>query len=48
MGYRAVAGFMVFVGIAGIITQVIFTIIRALFYGEVITSQFTVFGILVG
>ena len=45
--YRAVAGFLVFVGIAGIITQAVLTIARALYYGEVITSQFTVFGIIV-
>ena len=47
MRYRAVAGFMVFVGIAGIVTQVIFTIVRALYYGEVIISQFIIYGILV-
>ena len=45
--YRAVAGWLLFVCIAGIITQVIFAIVRGLFYGEVIISQFIAFGVVV-
>ena len=45
--YRAVAGWLVFVGIAGIITQVIFAIFRGLYYGEAILSQFVIFGVVI-
>ena len=45
--YRGVAGWMLFVAIAGIVIQAVMTIVRALYYGEVITSQFNVFGIIV-
>ena len=45
--YIDVAGWLVFVGIAGLITQVIMAIIRGLYYGEVITSHFLIFGITV-
>ena len=45
--YIDVAGWLVFVGIAGLITQVIMAIIHGLYYGEVITSHFLIFGITV-
>ena len=45
--YRDVAGWLLFVGIAGLITQIIMAIIRGLYYGEVITSHFLIFGITV-
>ena len=45
--YRGVAGWMLFVGIAGIVVQAVMTIVRALYYGEIITSQFVAFGIAV-
>ena len=45
--YRAVAGWLVFVGIAGIITQVIFAIFCGLYYDEAIISQFVIFGVVV-
>ena len=45
--YEDVAGWLVFVGIAGLITQIIMAIIRGLYYGEVITSHFLIFGITV-
>ena len=45
--YEDVAGWLLFVGIAGLITQVIMAIIRGLYYGEVITSHFLIFGITV-
>ena len=45
--YNGAAGWLLFVAIAGIIIQIIMLIVRALYYGEVITSQFIVFGIVV-
>ena len=45
--YRGVAGWLLFVGIAGLITQVAMAIIRGLYYGEIVTSQFIIFGITV-
>ena len=45
--YQAVAGCLLFVSIAGIITQVIFAIVRGLFYRDVIKSHFIAFGVVV-
>ena len=45
--YRGVAGWLLFVGIAGLVTQIIMAIIRGLYYGEAIASQFAIFGITV-
>ena len=45
--YRGVAGWLLFVAIAGIVVQAVMTIVRAFYYGEVITSHFAVFGIVV-
>ena len=45
--YRAVAAWLLFVGITGTIIQVAMVIIRALFYGEIIISQFRIFGVIV-
>ena len=45
--YRAVAGYLLSIGIAGLITQIIMTIIWGLYYGEVIISHFRIFGITV-
>ena len=44
---RGVAGWLLFVGIAGIVIQAVFTIVRVLFYIEVITEQYIIFGIVV-
>ena len=45
--YRGVAGWLLFVAIAGIVVQIVMVIVRALYYGEVITNQFVAFGIIV-
>ena len=45
--YRDVAGWLLFVGIAGLITEITIAIIRGLYYGEIIKSQFVIFGITV-
>lgn len=45
--YRGVAGWLLFVGIAGLITQVIVIILRGLYYGEIIKAQFVAFAIVV-
>ena len=45
--YRGVAGWLLFVAIAGIVVQIVMVIVRALYYVEVITNQFVAFGITV-
>lgn len=41
--YRAVAGWLLFVGIAGIITQGVMVIVRGLYYAEIVKSLFMTF-----
>ena len=45
--YRDVAGWLLFVAIVGMVVQIVMVIVRALYYGEVITNQFVAFGIIV-
>ena len=45
--YRDVAVWLLSVGFVGLITQAIIAIIRGLYYGEIITSWFAIFGITV-
>ena len=45
--YRGVAGWLLFVAIGGIIVQGVMFIFRLLYYVEVITSQFIIFGVVV-
>ena len=45
--YRGVAGWLLFVAIAGIAVQVVMFIVRLLYYIEVISTQFMMFGIAV-
>ena len=45
--YRAVAGWLIFVAIAGMATQIVMAIVRALYYGEAISSHAFVFGLMV-
>lgn len=45
--YRATAGPLLFVGIVGMVIQVIMAIVRALYYTETISAYFLLFGILV-
>ena len=42
--YRGVAGWLVFLGVAGLIIEVIMVIFRALYFGQVISEGFVVFG----
>ena len=42
--YRDVAVWLLSVGFVGLITQAIIAIISGLYYGEIITSWFTIFG----
>ena len=45
--HQGVAGWLLFVGIAGLIMQIIFTIVSGLYSAEVIKAQFTKFGAVV-
>ena len=45
--YNDVAGWLIFVGIAGIISQVILLIFRLLYYFEAFSANFTVFAVIV-
>ena len=45
--FRSVAGWLFFLGIAGIITQSILVIVRGLYYADIIKHYFLVFLILV-
>ena len=45
--YRGVAGWLLFVSIAGIISQIVLAIIQSLFYAEVIQKQYSIFRIVV-
>ena len=45
--YRDVAESLLFISFAGSTTQIIIAIIRGLYYGEIITSWFAIFGITV-
>ena len=45
--YRGVAGWLLFVAIGGMIVQAVMFIVRLLYYVEVITSQFIIFGVVV-
>ena len=45
--YRGVARWLLIVAIAGIVVQIVMVIVRALYYVEVITNHFAIFGITV-
>ena len=45
--YRAVAGWLIFVSIAGIISQVLLLVFRLLYYCEAFSANFTVFTVIV-
>ena len=45
--YNGVAGWLIFVSIAGIISQVILMIFRLLYYCEAFPANFTVFAVIV-
>ena len=45
--YRGVAGWLLFVGIAGIITQSVMVVVRGLYYTEIVKSQFMIFAVMV-
>lgn len=45
--YRGTAGWLLFVSITGMITQIAMLIVRALYYNEIIKSQVLVFMIVV-
>ena len=45
--YNAVAGWLIFVSIAGIISQVLLLVFRLLYYCEAFSANFTVFAVIV-
>ena len=45
--YRGVAGWLVFLGVAGIIIEIVMVIFRGLYFGQFISERFVVFGIVV-
>ena len=45
--YNAVAGWLIFVSIAGIISQVLLMVFCLLYYCEVFSANFTVFAVIV-
>ena len=45
--YRAVASWLIFVSIAGIISQVLLLVFRLLYYCEAFSANFTVFTVIV-
>ena len=46
--YRGVAAFLLAISVMVIVVQLILLIIRLLFFAEIITSHFAVYGIVVG
>ena len=45
--YRGVAGWLVFLGVAGLIFEIIMAIFRGLYFGQVLSEGFVVFGVVV-
>ena len=45
--YRGVGGWLVFLGVAGLVVEIVMVIVRGLYYGQVISEGFVAYGIVV-